>query len=110
MLGGAWIAQRSCEAFEELSVINDVIPVARQGDEFILERGREGQPGFLSVRGKPDPDGTLMLSGTIISAAAKFRGQRSGAFFKGRLVNDRYELQGRQGRRACTLTLQRRLG
>jgi class 3 adenylate cyclase len=103
-----WTATRICQPFQEFGASYEQIAVLLRGDEFIVERGLEGQPGFMSVRGRPSADGMLMLSGKVISGAAAFRGQVVGAFFEGNLVNEHYELKGRMGNRACTLTLQRR--
>jgi hypothetical protein len=105
--GGGWVAERSCEAFEGLPVLNDRLPVTMIGDEFVIEKGTPGQPGYNSVRGKPAPDGWLALTGYAIGLTGALRGQGGSASFSGRFDGNRYEAQGRLGRRACTLTIYR---
>jgi class 3 adenylate cyclase len=106
--GNDWVATRICQPYHEFGTSYEQLPVLISGDEFIVERGQEGRPGFMSVRGRPRADGTLTLSGKLISGAAASRGRVAGAFFEGSVVNERYELKGQIGERACTLTLERR--
>ena len=102
-----WTAQRACEKFEDLKMFSDAPAVRRVGDEYIVERGKAGEPGHFVVSGRPEPGGRLMLSGRIVSIVAATRGRELPARFAGRLDGDRYVLEGRIGRRACTLSFPR---
>ena len=81
--------------------------------EFIVATGRRGDLGYVSMRGKRNPDGKLKLSGYQLEMS-----ERSGrtapmleeqfAVVEGQLEGDRYPLKGRMAGRACTVTLSRR--
>jgi hypothetical protein len=76
--------------------------------EFLVEGGKPGQPGHNLVRGRPGDDGNLVLSGTGINSARRFRGKPYPVFFEGRFDGDRFVMKGRLGERDCTLVLARR--
>ncbi len=78
-----------------------------KGGEFVVEGGKPGQPGHNLVRGRPSDDGNLVLSGTGINSAQRFRGKPYPVFFEGRFDGDRFVMKGRLGERACTLVLAR---
>jgi len=104
---GAWTATRSCEAFEEFPPQVQNWQLSVKGGEFVVERGKPGQPGHNLVRGRPSGDGNLVLSGTGINSAQRLRGKPYAVFFEGRLDGDRFVMKGRLGERACTLVLAR---
>jgi predicted Ser/Thr protein kinase len=104
---GAWTATRSCEAFEELPAQVQNWQLAVKGGEFVVEGGKPGQPGHNLVRGRPGGDGNLVLSGTGINDAQRFRGKPYPVFFEGRFDGDRFVMKGRLGERTCTLVLAR---
>ena len=108
-LRGTWVADRSCEPFQEQGAFKDQLGVAISDGEFIVERGQSGQPGYTVMRGKPGADGRLGLEGYfIVSAAAvgTVKG-KTVLIYEGRLEGDRYLLKA-IGTRACTLTISRR--
>jgi hypothetical protein len=75
------------------------------GGEMIVNTGQAGEPGYVTVRGKPGDDGSLVLVGKVISGAARYRGKEVPAYFEGRYDGERFVLKGHLGRRACTLVL-----
>jgi len=104
---GNWTATRSCEPFEEFPSQVQSWQFTASGSEMILTRGQPGEPGYMTLRGKPASDGSLILAGNAISGAARFRGKETPAYFEGRYDGERFVLKGHVGRRACTLVLAR---
>jgi hypothetical protein len=74
--------------------------------EVIIEVGEPGQPGSVNLRGRPDPDGALVLEGFVIPSAGRGRGTRVAARYEGRLTAGRGMLIGNQGPLRCSLGLQ----
>jgi serine/threonine-protein kinase len=105
---GAWTATRSCEAYEEFPPQVQNWRLTVKHGEFLVEGGKPGQPGHNLVRGRPGDDGNLVLSGTGINSARRFRGKPYPVFFEGRFDGDRFVMKGRLGERDCTLVLARR--
>jgi class 3 adenylate cyclase len=104
---GNWMADRNCEAYMERPAIEDRLPVTVSHGEFTLERGESGEPGYLRIQGRPDADGTLVMSGNGIAGIAAIRGKKYPAFFEGHLESGRFVMQGTLGRRSCTLVIGR---
>ena len=104
---GSWTATRSCEAFEEFPSKVQSWQFTVSGGEIIVTHGQSGQPGYMTVRGKPGDDGGLVLAGRFISGAERFRGKEGPAYFEGRYDGGRFVLKGHIGRRACSLVLAR---
>jgi hypothetical protein len=71
----------------------------------VVESGTPGKTGYLHVEGRPAPDGNLVLDGTVIAAALRFRGKLTPAHFKGPFRDGKYELVGNHGIRRCTVTI-----
>jgi adenylate cyclase len=99
-----WSAQRNCDAFREAPALKDSLPVNVRGDEFAVERGASGRPGYFSAQGKRAADGSMALAGVFFSGR---RGEESPVQFQGRFDGERYEAKGRMGMRPCTLTISR---
>lgn len=104
---GNWTATRSCEPFEEFPSQVRSWQFTATGGNLIVSHGQPGQPGYMTVRGRPSDDGNLVLAGKIVSGAARYRGQEGPAYFEGQFDGERFVLKGRIGRRACTLVLAR---
>ncbi len=100
------IAMRACEAFEDRQPFNDKIPVRVLNGEIVIEHGKPGKPGYLFISGRPSPDGHLVLSGTIVAAAIRYRGEAHRARFEGAYRDGLYELNGFHGKRRCTMNIQ----
>ncbi len=86
-------------------------PVARAraqvvGGEVIIAVGEPGQSGHINLRGRPEPDGALVLEGFIIPGAGRGRGTKVPARYEGRLNGGRGMLKGNQGVQRCSLGLQ----
>ncbi len=99
------VALRTCEAFEDLRAFSDAIPVRVLNGAIVVEQGHPGKPGYLLISGRPSPDGHLVLSGIIIAAALRYRGQQSRARYEGTYRDGQYELNGFHGKRRCTMTI-----
>jgi hypothetical protein len=104
---GDWVVSRSCATFRNLPASSDRWSFAVRQGEFVLEHGTPGLPFYNRVTGRLAADGSLVLTGTGISGAQGTVGQEISARFEGRLDGDHGVLQGRYGRRDCTLTLAR---
>jgi class 3 adenylate cyclase len=104
---GDWVAVRTCEAYMERPAIDDRLAVTVSRGEFILERGESGEPGYLRIQGRPDADGTLVMSGNGIAGISAIRGRKYPAFFEGHLEGGRFVMQGTLGRRSCALVVAR---
>jgi len=100
---GTWVAQRNCEAFRELPALKDSLPVHLRGDEFSVERGTPGSPGYFSAQGKRAADGSMALAGVFASR----QGNEAPVQFQGRFEGERYEAKGRMGMRPCAITISR---
>ena len=99
------VALRTCEAFEDLPAFSDAIPVRVLNGAIVVEQGTPGKPGYLLISGRPSPNGHLALSGIIVAAALRYRGQQAKARYEGPYRDGRYELNGFHGTRRCTMTI-----
>ena len=106
---GMWKAVIACEPFEQLGPWTEGLPVSVAGNAFVVERGVQDQPGSFRVRGVPDADSRLQLLGSGISGMPQYLGKPFPAVFDGKFEGDRYEGNGRLGRRKCLLTIARTL-
>lgn len=105
---GAWTVLQHCSA------VGNAPPFQRAGEtvvvdgEFVLERGKPGEPGYQRLRGKPTPDGALTLTGTAISALPRNLGETFDVRYEGLWTGDRFELRGKFGNRTCRIELARK--
>jgi hypothetical protein len=74
--------------------------------EVIIAAGEPGRPGQIDLRGRPDPDGALVLEGFILPVAGRGRGAKVAARYEGRLTNGRGMLTGTKGVQRCSIALQ----
>ena len=80
--------------------------LALDGETLVAEQGVVEAPLSLSLRGTQDSDGTLWLRGQgVTGLRAGARTYPAGFFI--RPVADRYEGQGRLGKRECTAIISR---
>lgn len=107
-LQGQWAARFSCAAFEGEQARTFTATVSVAGETFELRTGKRDQPGWLQVSGVPQADGRLRLSGSGLSRHENYRGKPYAATFEGKLSGERYEGNGRLGRRDCALTMARK--
>jgi hypothetical protein len=96
---------RTCEPFEDLQAFSDTVPVRVKNGEIVVEKGNPGKPGYLLISGRPTPDGHLVLSGIIVAAALRYRGEQARARYEGTYRDGLYELNGFHGKRRCTMTI-----
>jgi hypothetical protein len=84
------------------------VPVKVIDGDIRIELGEAGQPGSVSLGGRPSAGGLLTIEGTVIpgQARGRGRGQEIPARFTGQLTGGRGMLAGRQGRQSCSLLLQ----
>ena len=104
---GRWKAVMTCEPFEEFGAWNSEVSLVVKDDAFTIERGVREQPGYFILRGTPDADGWLRMTGNGVSSVAKFRGQTYYAEFHGRFEGDHYQGSGGLGRRKCAVSISR---
>lgn len=104
---GSWVAARTCEAHPGRPAIDDRIPVTVTNGEFVLERGRSGEPGYLHAEGRPNAEGVLVMTGNGIAGQPAARGRTYPAFFEGRREGNRFIMHGTLGPRSCTLVIAR---
>ena len=100
------VALRTCEAFEDLPAFSDAIPVRVLNGAIVVEQGTPGKPGYLLISGRPAPNGHLALSGIIVAAARRIRGEQHRARYEGDYRDGRYELTvPHSAARRCTITI-----
>jgi len=100
------IAMQTCEAFEDLRAFSFAIPVRVLNGAIVVEQGTPGKPGYLLISGRPSSDGHLVLSGVVVAAALRYRGQQAQVRYEGTYRDGRYELSGFHGKtRRCTMTI-----
>jgi hypothetical protein len=105
---GPWFIKQQCSANRfsgEFTRTDDF--VVRDG-EFTIERGIKGQPGYSIMRGRPAPDGRLLLTGNGIGSQGRGTGQPFEIRLDGRFTVDRYVLSGSWGGRNCQAEVARR--
>jgi class 3 adenylate cyclase len=105
---GSWMAVFDCPPFRDRPAANFAVPFSVSGDLFELQFRERGQPGSFSLRGAPQRDGRLQLSGTVFSAQQDSFGRPFPAMFDANLEGERFKGSGRLGGRGCSLTLARR--
>jgi class 3 adenylate cyclase len=104
---GGWMATFACAGFEEIPAGTFNSRVTVRGGEFVVEPGVRGQAGYWHVSGSPAGDGSLVLTGMYIPRTKARVSQEGRARFDGRLIGDHFVLDGRFGRRNCSLTMAR---
>ena len=105
---GPWMAAFDCQAFGNQPARKFMVPFSVSTDLFELQFRERGQPGSFSLRGAPQADRTLQLSGGGFSAQKDNFGRPFPATFNTKLDGERFEGDGRLGARGCRLTLARR--
>ncbi|HEY8243492.1 MAG TPA: hypothetical protein VII68_08540, partial [Casimicrobiaceae bacterium] len=104
---GMWIVHQQCAALPGSPAFNRETPLAVLGGEFFIQRGKPGEPGSGSLRGKPEADGTIVLTGSGISGIQGSYGNAFTSRFEGAWTGDRFRLKGLIGSRPCLLELSR---
>ena len=107
---GAWNVRQQCASVQGSPPFNREATIIVTTGEFVLVRGKPGEPGWGELRGKPAADGTLVLSGGGISAVPASYGAPFDSRFDGAWTGDRFRLKGRLGARPCLIELERRDG
>jgi len=105
---GQWAASFSCAAFEGAPARTFAATVTVAGETFELQAGKRDQPGWMQMSGVRQADGRLHFSGSGLSRHENYRGRPYAAAFEGKLSGERYEGNGRLGRRDCALTMARK--
>jgi class 3 adenylate cyclase len=104
---GPWNVHQQCAALPGSPAFKRDTPIVVLGGEFFIQRGKPGEPGSGSLRGKPEPDGTLVLTGTGISGIQGSYGNPFNSRFEGAWTGDRFRLKGLIGSRPCLFELSR---
>ncbi len=104
---GTWRVRRNCPAFETLPEISRELDAVIDDDEVTIVKGRPDRPGYEELRGRIDGNDRLVLSGSLIAKRGPFAGNEVIGRYEGRFAGDRYQGDGKQGRRPCRLTLTR---
>lgn len=104
---GQWIATRSCDAFEEFPAFVERHPATASMGEFTLQWGQPGQPGYQMLSGRVAGDGSLVLNGTVIARAPRLQGRVVPVYVEGNFDGEQFHLEGRFGRRPCSIVLAR---
>jgi class 3 adenylate cyclase len=100
------IALLSCEPFRDLEGFKDrPMPVRVLKGEIAVERGNPGEPGYLSVSGRPSPNGHLVLDGVGVPPTKQRQGFQNRVRYEGTYRDRQYELELIGGRRRCTMTI-----
>jgi class 3 adenylate cyclase len=103
---GQWRAKISCPPFDSLPDRTITAVVSVSNDTVIIEQGEHDAPRSLSMRGVQDADGSLWLQGKgVTGMRAGARTYPAGFFAKP--VGERYEGNGRLGKRQCALVMSR---
>jgi len=98
-----WKAQLDCKASGDLQAFTVPLMVSVRNNEFLLENGSRGQPGYTQLRGFPDPDDKLQLTGE----ASRPGGTPEKAMLEGRRDGLGLSAHGRVGRQNCSVSIQR---
>jgi len=104
---GAWNVHQQCASIPGSPAFKRDTPIVVLGGEFYIQRGKPGEPGSGSLRGKPEPDGTLVLTGSGISGVPGNYGTPFTSRFEGAWTGDRFRLKGVLGSRPCLFELSR---
>jgi len=106
VMSGGGKATRECDAFEEFPpFVENRLSVRVDNGDISVERGTQGQAGYMLVQGRPSSDGRLTLVGTAIAANKRNLGKEINVYFTGAYVDGAFALTGRTGSRPCRLTL-----
>jgi Skp family chaperone for outer membrane proteins len=105
---GVWTVTQQCAAIPSSPAFNRQATFVVMNGEFVLERGKPGEPGWGVLRGRPEADGTIVLTGTGISPVPATLGQAFSSRFEGAWSGDRFRLKGKFGSRPCLIELFRR--
>jgi class 3 adenylate cyclase len=97
----------TCEPSRDLEGFKErAIPVRVLKGEIVVERGNPGEPGYLSVSGRPSPNGHLVLDGMGVPYTKQRQGFQNRVLrYEGTFRDRRYELELIGGRRRCTMTI-----
>ena len=105
---GQWAANLACAPYQGAPAEIFAAAVTIAGEAFELQKGKRDQPGWLQLKGVPQADGRLRLSGSGLSGHKQSYGKPYQAAFDGKLAGERYEGNGRIGLRDCALTMARK--
>jgi len=104
---GMWNVNQQCAGLPGSPAFKRDTTIAVLGGEFFIQRGKPGEPGSGSLRGKPEADGTLVLTGSGISGIQGSYGNPFNSRFEGAWTGDRFRLKGLIGSRPCLFELSR---
>jgi len=105
-MSGGGTATRECDVFEDMRAFNDQqLTVRVDAGDISVERGTQGQVGYLFAKGRPSADGHLTLVGTSIAANKRNLGKEINVLFSGAYADGVFTLSGRTGARPCKLTI-----
>ncbi|CAG0950181.1 adenylate cyclase [Burkholderiales bacterium] len=105
---GSWVMTLQCAAFRTVGPSTRSADFVVRGGEFVVERGTAGQPGYNIVRGRPAPDGALVMTGSAIGNQAFNYGKHFAIALAGRWTTDRFVLRGSWGGRNCEAEVARK--
>jgi class 3 adenylate cyclase len=106
VMSGGGTATRECDGFEEMRAFTDNrFSVRVDAGNISVERGTQGQVGYMFVQGRPSSDGRLTLVGTAIAANKRNLGKEINVYFAGAYADGAFALAGRTGSRPCRLTI-----
>jgi len=103
---GGGTATRECDGFEEMRAFTENrLSVRVDNGDISVERGTQGQVGYMFVHGRPSSDGRLTLVGTAIAANKRNMGKEVNVYYSGAYAEGAFALTGRTGSRPCRLTI-----
>lgn len=104
--GNAWSAKLTCDAWRNASAVNFLLDSTYGSSGFELTLGHPEKPGYVKLRGNPQPDGRLVLAGNGRTGKQSRRpGTPYEARFDGLLRSGVYEGHGKLGARPCVVRL-----
>ena len=102
MQGTIWRGELKCSARNNLPAFTMPLNVRVDHNEFVLDGGAmPGKPGYAQLRGFPDPDDRLDLTGEVSPSGT----DRLKTQLQGRRDGTGYTLAGNAGRQGCTLAM-----
>ncbi len=106
VMSGGGTATRECDGFEEMRAFTENrLSVRVDNGDISVERGTQGQVGYMFVRGRPSTDGRLTLVGTAIAANKRNMGKEVNVYYSGAYADGAFALTGRTGSRPCRLAI-----